>query len=126
MKFSKNILLTTFTLLNILVTAPLFLFELYTESVVSFSLTVLFVVIYYHLKMYYFFGRKLNFSSTSLIFIGQFGVKNILFVLFFIYFYSQGFLNSKISIILLSSYYVIFNIVMAKYSLNEFNKKSDE
>jgi len=123
-KVSKHLLLITVLVLNVLVSTPLFLFKLYTESVVSVLLTVLFVLIYYHLKFYYFLGKKAKWSNVSLIFIGQFGIKNILFAVAFLYFYAKGYLNSTVSLLLLSSYYIIFNIVLAKYSL--FQLKSEK
>lgn len=119
-KSSYPILLLSF-LLNVLISVPMFFFGKYIYLLVSVYTSIFFLLSWINLLIFYELTESImKWSGVKIIGIGNFIVKNILFLVYCLVLFKLSFLEDKIAILIVALYYVFYSLLMAKLALNRF------
>ena len=119
MIFKKYPFYSTCIALLLFVSLPLYILSYEEEAMVSFAFVLLYLFIDKQLDFLFIIGKALKWTRMTIIWVGFFIVKNIFVLFFFLFLFLAKILDSKITLVVLASFYCIYSVLLARKMLTK-------
>ncbi|MCB0539340.1 MAG: hypothetical protein KDE33_17630 [Bacteroidetes bacterium] len=114
----KNPIYLAYIILNLVVSLPLYLFYSIKLGELSFFISCLYLAIYIVLNLFFMITKQLKWAKMTSVYLGFFGLKNLMILAFLVAVYKFGYLDSNLAFAICAVYYIIYTVLIARFILN--------